>query len=255
MKKMPVVFIGHGSPMNAIQNNEFTENWRKIAKSIPKPKVILCVSAHWYTKGSKTSDEKNPRTVYDMYGFPKELYEATYDAKGSPQTAEFIKWLLKDKVQIDNSWGIDHGTWSILKHMYPISDIPVLQLSIDSKIDKKSHYELGQALKPLRDKGVLILGSGNIVHNLPKVNWEMNEGYEWAYEFDNYIKQNILEGNYENVLDYENSGESYKLALETPEHFYPLFYVLGACEKGEKVKVYNDKCILGSISMTSFMIG
>lgn len=255
MGKMPVVFVGHGSPMNAIEDNEFSRTWAEIASNIPRPKVILSVSAHWYTNGTKVNDQKNPRTVYDMYGFPKELYELKYDAEGSPETAAIVKGLISGDVKIDNSWGIDHGTWSVLTHMYPLADIPVLQLSIDMRSDRRVHYEIGEALKPLRDEGVLILGSGNIVHDLSKMDWKMERGYDWAYEFDDYIKEKIVEGNHEDVLNYEKSGESSRFAFRTPEHFYPLLYVLGASEKDDDVKVYNDKCLMGSISMTSYVIG
>ncbi|OHW63327.1 LigB family dioxygenase [Andreesenia angusta] len=253
MGKMPVVFVGHGSPMNAIEKNEFNAGWREIAESIPRPKAILSISAHWYTKDTKINDEESPRAVYDMYGFPKELYELKYGAKGSPELANRVKNLKDMKVEVDNSWGIDHGTWSVLVHMYPSADIPVVQLSIDMKKDSRSHYELGRILKPLREEGVLIFGSGNIVHDLSKVNWSMQSGYDWAYDFDNYIKESIVAGDHEKVISYESAGDSARLAFKTPEHYYPLLYALGASEKDEKVEVYNDKCLMGSISMTSYV--
>lgn len=255
MKKMPVVFVGHGSPMNAIEDNEFTRGWAEMALNIIRPKVILAVSAHWYTSGTKTNDEKTPRVVYDMYGFPKELYEVKYEAAGSPEVADTLKELIKYNLEVDNSWGIDHGTWSVLTHMYPEADIPVIQLSIDRSRGREYQYEIGKMLKPLREKGVLIIGSGNIVHDLSKISWKMEEGYKWAYEFDSYIKERILHGDHEGVLNYENAGESSSLAFKTPEHFYPLLYTLGASEVGENVEVYNEKCLMGSISMTSYLIG
>ncbi|HSN58557.1 MAG TPA: 4,5-DOPA dioxygenase extradiol, partial [Clostridiaceae bacterium] len=188
IKKMPALFVGHGSPMNAIEDNEYSRGWKEIAKKIPKPEAILSVSAHWYTDGTKVSDAANPKTIYDMYGFPDELYNVAYNAPGAPELAHAAKELISNHVQIDNSWGLDHGTWSVLHRMYPDSDIPVFQLSIDSRTSFGDHFRIGREIAALREKGVLILGSGNIVHNLALVKWGMAGGFPWAVEFDSYIK-------------------------------------------------------------------
>jgi 4,5-DOPA dioxygenase extradiol len=253
MKKMPVLFAGHGSPMNALENNEFTESWVRIASEIPRPKAILAVSAHWYTADTRINDEAHPKMIYDMYGFPSELYELQYKAPGAPELAHYTKDLISRNVRVDNSWGIDHGTWSVLKHMYPLADIPVYQLSIDGKSSAETHFAIGKELRDLRAKGVLILGSGNVVHNLSKVNWDMSGGYDWAYDFDSYIKNNIIKGNYKDVLDYRKAGKSSEQAFYTPDHFYPLLYVLGASDENDKVTVYNDSCVMGSLSMTCYL--
>ncbi|NLY98153.1 MAG: 4,5-DOPA dioxygenase extradiol [Clostridiaceae bacterium] len=254
MMKMPVVFVGHGSPMNAIEDNNYTRGWRKMAERIPKPKVILSVSAHWYTNGTRIMNEENPRTVYDMYGFPKELYEITYNTPGSPEIAKMAKTLISKETKYDNSWGIDHGTWSVLVHMYPDRDIPVFQISIDAYAPPVVHYKIGKELNALREQGVLLFGTGNIVHNLRLVDWHQeNKGFDWAYEFDEYIYKSIMNGNNENVLNYNDLGKIAKLAVPTPDHFYPLLYILGATEKGDTVSVYNKSCELGSLTMTSYL--
>lgn len=254
MSKMPVVFIGHGSPMNAIEDNIFTNNWKDIAQKIPKPKAIIAFSAHWYTKGTKIMNEENPKTIYDMYGFPEELYEIIYNSPGDPKLAEYSKSLISMNSQYDDSWGIDHGTWSVLVHMYPNRDIPVFQISIDATAPPEIHYKIGQELKSLRDQGVLLFGSGNIVHNLRMIDWNMKEsGFNWAYEFDNYIRKNIENKNHENIINYSSLGESAKLAVPTPDHFYPLFYTLGATDTEDKISVYNNSCTMGSLSMTSYL--
>ena len=191
-KKMPALFIGHGSPMNAIEDNQYTRNWIEIAGEFPKPKAILAISAHWYTDGSRITDEAHPKMVYDMYGFPDELYKVLYEAKGAPELAHLTKDLIKRDVKIDNSWGYDHGTWSVLCKMYPEADIPVYQLSVDSSASAQTHFKIGQEISALREKGVLILGSGNVVHNLSKISWEMEGGHPWAVDFDNYIKNKII---------------------------------------------------------------
>jgi 4,5-DOPA dioxygenase extradiol len=254
MMKMPVVFVGHGSPMNAIEDNNYTRGWRKMAERIPKPKVILSVSAHWYTNGTRIMNEENPRTVYDMYGFPKELYEITYNTPGSPEIAKMAKTLISKETKYDNSWGIDHGTWSVLVHMYPDRDILVFQISIDAYAPPVVHYKIGKELNALREQGVLLFGTGNIVHNLRLVDWHQeNKGFDWAYEFDEYIYKSIMNGNNENVLNYNDLGKIAKLAVPTPDHFYPLLYILGATEKGDTVSVYNKSCELGSLTMTSYL--
>lgn len=255
MTKMPVLFIGHGSPMNAIEDNAFSRSWIEIAKAIPKPAAILSVSAHWTTNGTRVSDSLQPKTIYDMYGFPPELYEVQYKPSGSPELAHAIQKLIP-AAQVDNSWGIDHGTWSVLKWMYPSADIPVVQLGLSRHESRQYHLDLGQALKPLRDQDVLILGSGNVVHNLALVDWDMPAGgYVWAADFDNYIKDQIFSRQFQNVVDYHKAGKSAETAFFTTEHFDPLLYVLGASDKADQVSIYNDSCVLGALSMTSYLFG
>lgn len=252
-RTMPVLFVGHGSPMNALVDNEFTKTWVKIGKLFPKPKAILSISAHWYTDGTKITDAATPKTVYDMYGFPEELYQIVYKAPGAPELAHLVKSLIHKETTIDNSWGIDHGTWSILHKMYPEADIPVIQLSVDRRAEAGIHYGIGKDLKTLREQGVLIFASGNVVHNLQKVNWNMDKGYSWAEEFDAYIKEKILNKEYEDVIHYERAGQSSQLAFPTPDHFYPLLYVLGATEDNDQLTVFNESCVLGGLSMTSYL--
>lgn len=252
-RKMPVLFIGHGSPMNAIENNAFTRSWEELAEKIPKPKAILSISAHWYTKGTRITGEATPKMVYDMYGFPDALYKFTYKTKGAPDLATLTRELIKSDTILDNSWGYDHGTWSVLSRMYPKADIPVYQLSVDSSASAKRHFQIGQEISALREKGVLILGSGNIVHNLSKINWEMEGGYPWAIEFDDYIKRKIMKKEYEDVIHFERAGDSYKSAFLIPDHFYPLLYVLGATREEDKLSIFNNSCLLGSMSMTSYL--
>lgn len=252
--KMPILFVGHGSPMNAIEDNGFTRNWEKMAARIPKPEAILSVSAHWYTRGSKIIDTASPRQIYDMYGFPDALYKLVYAPAGAPLLAQQTKALIEKEVQIDNSWGIDHGTWSVLCKMYPKADIPVYQLSIDAHADGETHFRIGQEIAKLREQGVLILGSGNVVHNLALINWDMEDaGYAWANEFDEYIKDKIIKREYSGVINYRKAGRSSELAFVTTEHFYPLLYVLGASKQEDKLTIFNDSCILGSISMTCYL--
>lgn len=252
--KMPVLFVGHGSPMNAVENNEFTRGWEEIAKKIPKPKAILSISAHWYTAETRINNSEKPEMVYDMYGFPDELYRFVYPAPGAPELAEITRNRISRVVKVDNTWGIDHGTWSVLHRMYPTAEIPVYQLSIDMHAAAETHYKIGQELISLREQGVLILGSGNIVHNLSRVNWALDGGYPWADAFDDYIQQKILKVEHEAIIDYHLAGESSKLAFITPEHFYPLLYVLGASDRDRTITVFNDSRTLGSISMTSYLI-
>lgn len=253
MQKMPVLFIGHGSPMNAIEENQYSSQWEKLPARIPRPQAILSVSAHWFTSGTRVTDSPAPKMVYDMYGFPDELYQVTYNAPGSPHFAALTKELLNDNTPFDNTWGLDHGSWSVLRRIYPHADIPVFQLSVDRLAPAKIHFEMGRKLRALRQQGVLILGSGNIVHNLARVNWNMNGGYPWAEEFDNYIKDSILKGNLENVIHYQQAGASSSLAFSALDHFAPLLYVLGASDGNDLVTVFNDSCMLGSLSMTSYL--
>jgi len=254
LAKMPVLFVGHGSPMNAIEDNDYSRGWRKIAERIPKPEAILSISAHWYTHGTRIMNDEKPKTVYDMYGFPDELYEIIYDSPGSPYFAKASKELISREKIYDNSWGIDHGTWSVLVHMYPKRDIPVFQISVDADAPAEEHYKMGQELSALREQGVLILGSGNVVHNLRLVDWHKeSKGFDWAYEFDEYIYGNILNRNHDKILKYNELGEVAKLAVPTPDHFYPLLYALGASRDNDKISVYNKSCELGSLTMTCYL--
>lgn len=253
--KMPVIFVGHGSPMNAIENNAFTAEWESLGKRLPRPKAILCVSAHWYTDKTKTADNLEPRMIYDMYGFPQALYELKYPVKGSARLSNQIVDRLGDLVTIDNRWGIDHGTWSVLCKMYPEADIPVVQVSVNYNAPAQTHFDIGRKLADLRNEGILIMGSGNIVHNLSLINWSMAGGYPWAQEFDDYIKMNILNRSYDDVVHYERAGKCAEQAFYTPDHFYPLLYVLGAADKTERIEVFNDVCSMGSMSMTGYLFG
>ncbi|OJV65621.1 MAG: 4,5-DOPA dioxygenase extradiol [Clostridiales bacterium 38-18] len=252
MTRMPVIFAGHGNPMNAIEDNAFTQKWEELGKKIPKPVVILAISAHWYTEGTKTSDTVEPKQIYDMYGFPKALYELKYPVKGSKAFAEQLVGLLGDEVTIDNRWGIDHGTWSVLCKMFPEADIPVVQLSVNLRAPAQKHFEIGQKLKALRDQGVLIFASGNVVHNLSLVNWNMADGYPWAQEFDDYIKNRILAHDFDGCVNYERAGACAEKAFYTPDHYYPLLYALGAVDPKDTIEVYNDKCLMGAMSMTGY---
>jgi 4,5-DOPA dioxygenase extradiol len=251
--KMPILFIGHGSPMNAIENNEFTKGWTQIADKIPRPDAILSISAHWYTPGSRIMDSSEPEMIYDMYGFPNELYRLEYRAKGAPGLAHLTKNLISRKVSTDNSWGYDHGTWSVLCRMYPDADIPVYQLSVDSSAPGDIHYQIGKEISSLREKGVLILGSGNVVHNLSKISWNTEGGFPWAVEFDAYIKEKIINGQYTDVVNYHQAGKSSELAFYSPDHFHPLLYILGAARDDDQLTIFNDACIMGSLSMTSYL--
>lgn len=254
MSRMPVLFVGHGSPMNAIEDNRYTRAWRGIAERIPKPETILSVSAHWYTDGTRIMGGEKPKTIYDMYGFPKELYQITYNAPGSPGIARLSGELISTRTVFDNSWGIDHGTWSALVHMYPDRDVPVFQISVDANASPEAHYKMGRELSALRERGVMIFCSGNVVHNLRLVDWHRaNEGFDWAYEFDEYVYQNILAKDHDAVLGFRALGNAAKLAVPTPEHFYPLLYALGASGEEDKISVYNKSCELGSLTMTAYL--
>jgi len=256
-KAMPLLFVGHGSPMNAIEENEFSNGWKAVGKELPKPKAILCISAHWETRGTFVTAMEQPQTIHDFYGFPQELSEVEYPAPGNPQLAKQTKDVVKHTdVEFDNQWGLDHGCWSVLKHLYPAADIPVIQLSMDYTKPAQWHYELAQELAVLRKKGVLIIGSGNMVHNLRLIDWRHPSGaFDWAEEMNETFKQNILNGNSKQLINYTSLGMPAALAIPTPEHFLPLLYVLGLREKQETVTIFNDKTVMGSISMTSLKIG
>ncbi len=258
-QKMPVLFIGHGSPMNAIEDNEFTKNWNLIGKSIQRPNAIVCISAHWETNGTQITAMENPKTIHDFGGFPKELFDVEYPAKGNQKLAEEIKnTAAPTEIILDYNWGLDHGAWSILKHLYPNANIPVIQLSLDYKKTSNSHYEFAKNLNFLRHKGILVIGSGNLVHNLKMIKWDkLNEseyGYEWANEISLIFKTNIINGNHKALIDYNNLSRYSNLAIPTPEHYLPLLYTLALQDRNDSISFFNDKAIGGSLTMTSLLI-
>ena len=256
----PVLFLGHGSPMNAIEDNEFSRGWRSVGKTIPKPHAVLCISAHWETRGTWVTAMEKPKTIHDFGGFPKELFDVQYPAPGNPELArETRKMINKTEVGLDEKWGLDHGCWSVVKHIYPDADVPVIQLSLDYYQPPQYHYELAKELSSLRRKGVLIIGSGNMVHNLRMVAWDKLDaaeyGYDWAIEANEKMKKYILGGDHLSLINYPSMGSAFNLAIPTPEHYLPLLYTLSLIEKNEQVHLFNDKLVGGSLSMTSLKIG
>jgi len=256
-KLMPAVFVGHGSPMNAIQKNDFTKAIAAFAVNIPRPKAILCVSAHWMTNGTRVTGSDNPEQIYDFYGFPQELYEVGYRPKGSAALAKETAKLCGDfKVSLDSEWGIDHGTWSFLKHMYPKCDIPVIQLSLDAVKSPKAHYELAKKLFGLRKEGVLILGSGNIVHNLSIIDWAQysKKTPPWAFDFDKFVKDGLDSGNDDLLVNYAANNKSAAYAVATNEHYLPMLYACSLRREGETVSYFYEGFQHASISMRCFTI-
>lgn len=259
-EKMPVLFIGHGSPMNAIEENEFVEGWRNLRKTIPRPKAILCVSAHWETKGTFVTAVPKPQTIHDFGGFPKALYEVQYPALGSPELAnETKRTITKTVVGLDEKWGLDHGAWSVIRRIYPEADIPVIEMSLDYNQGPQYHYDLAKELSSLRSKGMLIIGSGNMVHNLRMAAWDKMDqpdfGYDWAIQANDKFKQLILAVNHTELINYQKLGREVKLAVPTPDHYLPLLYSLALQEKNETISFFNDKPSMGSLTMTSVRIG
>ncbi|HSB92448.1 MAG TPA: 4,5-DOPA dioxygenase extradiol [Flavitalea sp.] len=257
---MPVLFVGHGSPMNGIEDTEFSRRWAKMATEIPVPAAVLVVSAHWFTTGTKITAMNFPKTIHDFGGFPKELYDVQYPAPGDPALArETANLLHSAKVELDHDWGLDHGAWTIIRHMYPKANIPVLQLSIDYSKGAQYHYDLAKELYALRQKGVLIIGSGNMVHNLRMVAWDrLNDNsyaYDWAAEMNQKFKQLIADGNHQPLINYSSMGKEALLSIPTPEHYLPLMYTLGLKGAKEDVSFFNDKAVGGSLTMTSVKIG
>jgi 4,5-DOPA dioxygenase extradiol len=257
--KMPVLFIGHGSPMNAIESNEFTKKWQQLGQTLPKPQAILCISAHWETEGTFLTAMPKPQTIHDFGGFPQALFDVQYPASGSNDLVKNAREMIQPTtVALDEKWGLDHGCWSILKPMYPNADIPVVQLSLDDRKDAAYHYQLAKALQQLRHKGVLIIGSGNIVHNLGLVNWQkMNEqeyGFDWALEARGKINELIISGNHQQLIQYKNLGKAVLLAIPSPEHYLPLLYSLALKTDQDEINLFNDKALMGSITMTSLLI-
>ncbi len=258
-RKMPVLFLGHGSPMNAIEDNDFVRTFKKLGTELQRPNAILCISAHWETKGTFVTAMQNPKTIHDFGGFPKELFEVQYPAPGSPELAlETKKIIQKTDVGLDDKWGLDHGAWSVIKHLYPNADIPVIQMSIDYSQPARYHYELARELSSLREKGVLIIGSGNMVHNLRLVAWnKLNEqfAFDWALEANEKMKSYILNGDHQKLIDFRSQGKAFDLAIPTPEHYLPLIYALALKDENEEVSLFNDQSLAGSLSMTSVKIG
>jgi 4,5-DOPA dioxygenase extradiol len=253
---MPALFVGHGSPMGALEDNQTTRAWRALGRRLPRPKAILAVSAHWETKGILVTAADKPRTIHDFYGFPQALFDVHYPAPGDPALAKRVEGLLAPYARTDlDTWGYDHGTWSVLTHMYPDADIPVIQLSMDIRLAPKGHYQIGQALAALRDEGVLILGTGNIVHNLRYFDRRPDAPpHPWAQRFNDVVKAKIAAGDHEALIDYANLDPEVNLAFPEPEHYQPLLYVLGTMAPGESVEFATD-AVLSSISMTSVLLG
>jgi 4,5-DOPA dioxygenase extradiol len=255
---MPAAFVGHGNPLNALQRNQYTEAWERLGASMPRPKAILAVSAHWYVPETAVTASPSPRTIHDFGGFPRELYQVQYPAPGSPELARRVADLLAPlPVSFDEHWGLDHGTWSVLCHVYPAADIPVVQLSIDETQAPSFHFEAGRRLAPLRDEDVLILGSGNIIHNLHAYAWGRHivEPYEWAVRFEQTARELLMKGDERPLVDYERLGPDATLAVPTPEHYLPLLYVLGTRKDADIVSFPVEGVDGGSISMLTVKIG
>ena len=261
---MPVLFVGHGSPMNAIEDNQFSKGWREVHQSLPKPKAILCVSAHWETWGTLVTAMDRPRTIHDFGGFPPALFAVQYSAPGSRWLAEETKNVIeKTAVGLDEDWGLDHGCWSVLNQMFPEADIPVVQLSLDYTQPAQYHYDLAKELAPLRRKGVLILGSGNMVHNLRLVQLKGNSlsdfnrpfGFEWAIEANELFKKLIRQNDHQALVEYPALGQAVQLAIPTPEHYLPMLYALALKQADESISFFNDQAVGGSLTMTSIKIG
>lgn len=258
--KMPVLFIGHGSPMNGIEDNDFSRHWGQLGKELPLPKAVLVVSAHWLTAGTHITAMEHPRTIHDFGGFPQELFDVQYPALGNPELAtEVAQLITTTDVHLDHDWGLDHGAWTVVRHLYPEANIPVLQLSIDYFKPPQYHYNLAKQLQILRKKGVLILGSGNMIHNLRMLDWKHintpNFGFDWAIELNEVLKKNIIEYNHEQLIDYQTIGKGIEMAVPTPDHYYPLLYTLGLQEKTEDITFFNDRLVGGSLNMTSVILG
>jgi 4,5-DOPA dioxygenase extradiol len=259
-EQMPVLFIGHGSPMNAIEDNEFSLGWKEVGKTLPKPNAILCISAHWETRGTYVTAMKKPPTIHDFGGFPQELFDVQYPAPGSPELANETKSMItKTEVGLDDKWGLDHGAWSVIKRLYPNADIPVIEMSLDYMQPSQYHYDLAKELASLRKRGVLIIGSGNMVHNLGMIAWdkikEPEYGYDWAFEVNTKMKGFILSGDHRSLINYKAQGKAFDLAIPTPDHFLPLLYALALKGGNEKISFFNDKATMGSLTMTSLKIG
>jgi len=238
--------------MNAVEDNPFTAGGERLAAELPRPEAILVISAHWYARGTRVSVAPEPKTIHDMGGFPDELYRIAYRAKGAPGIAREAAALVPRGAAIDHSRGLDHGAWVPLMRMYPAADIPVFQMSVDGEAAADVHFEIGRSLRPLRDRGVMILGSGNVVHDLSEISWDMPGGYPWADEFDRYVRDRVLGRSFDDVIQYERAGQCSRRAFSTPDHFFPLLSVLGASREDDRVEALNDARMMGSLSMTSY---
>ena len=253
--RLPALFVGHGSPTNAIEDNEFSRSWAEAGSALPRPRAILCVSAHWETQGTCVTAMRKPKTIHDFSGFPQALFEMQYPAPGSPALARLAREAVKKSfVAPDDAWGLDHGAWSVLSRMFPAADIPVVELSLDRSQRPEAHYELARDLRALRNRGVLILGSGNIVHNLGRIVWQ-DTAYDWGVEFDETMRRLILTADHDAIIHYDRLGQAARLAVPTNEHFLPLLYVLALREQGEAIRFFAEKVTLGAISMRSLQIG
>lgn len=257
--KMPVLFLGHGNPMNAIEENEFVQGFKTLAQNLPQPNTILCISAHWETRGTQVTAMSQPRTIHDFGGFPQALFDVQYPAPGSPELAKFTQEIVRStSIMLDHQWGLDHGAWSVIKHLYPSAQIPVIQLSLDYTQPPKYHYQLAQELAQLRNKGVLIIGSGNLVHNLRKVAWnkinEDNFAFDWALEANDTFKKLIVNQDHTSLIHYAKLGNAVQLAIPTPEHYLPLLYTLALQNPTDQLELFNDKAVGGSLTMTSLKI-
>jgi 4,5-DOPA dioxygenase extradiol len=252
---LPALFVGHGNPMHAIQESDFTRGWRAMGSSLPRPTAVLCISAHWETVGTRVTAMERPRTIHDFGGFPRALYDVDYPASGDPALARDVATMVRSaSVEQDHAWGLDHGAWTVLRHMFPQADVPVVQLSLDSRLTARRHYELARELRTLRRKGVLIVGSGNIVHNLRLADWNNPGGADWAIAADARLRALIETGDHAALIDYPALGSDVQRAVPTPEHFLPLLYVLAQQDKDELVSFFNDRLELGALSMTSVRI-
>lgn len=254
---MPVLFLGHGSPMNAIEDNPFSRGWQEVGRGLPRPSAILCISAHWETRGTFVTGMDKPRTIHDFGGFPQALFDVQYPALGSPELAASTQQAITSAhVGVDHAWGLDHGAWSAIIHLFPKADIPVVQLSLDRSLSPAQHYALAGELASLRKKGVLIIGSGNMVHNLGVLDWHNpNSGYDWAQEASNRMKELIQRGDHAGLVNYSAHGKAFQLSIPTPEHYLPLLYTLALKEEAEPLTLFNDQLVMGSIAMTSWRIG
>lgn len=251
---MPAMFVGHGNPLNAIEDNEFSQTWAGIGQQLPTPIAILCISAHWLTKGTFVAATPQPETIYDFSGFPSELYQVSYPAPGSPEFARQVKSAVTSKsIQDDHSWGLDHGCWSVLTQMFPKADIPVFQMSIDMLAKPEDHYAIAKELAVLRSKGLLIMGSGNIVHNLRLMQWA-DTAYDWAIEFDQLSKTLIEKGDHDALIQFRTLGKAADLSIPTTEHYLPLIYSIGLQRPDDQLRFFNEKTTAGSVSMRSFVL-
>lgn len=254
---MPVLFLGHGSPMNAIEDNPFTQAWRSIGRELPRPTAILCISAHWETQGTFVTGMERPRTIHDFGGFPQALFDVQYPAPGSPALVEATQQAATSQhIGVDHQWGLDHGAWSVIMHLFPKADVPVVQLSLDRRMSPRQHYDLARELAVLRRKGVLIVGSGNMVHNLGTLNWQQPESaFDWAAEAHDRMRSLIRSGDHAPLIDFSKQGRAFQLSIPTPEHFLPLLYTLGMQERNEDLCLFNERTVMGSIAMTSVKLG